>query len=197
MSTLALKTLTGSELEPWLEHIAALRIRVFRDFPYLYDGSMAYEIRYLRTYVDCASAVCVLALDGDRVIGASTGLALDDETEAFQRPFLEASMDTSEIFYCAESVLLPDYRGGGVYREFFSRREAHARALGKSISAFCAVQRPDDHPLKPASYQPLEPVWRHFGYRPRPDLTTTFSWTDVGEAEQTDKPMQFYLKSLN
>lgn len=197
MSDIEILTLKGAALEPWLNDVAELRIRVFRDFPYLYDGSLAYETEYLRTYIESDTAICVLARSGDQVVGASTGLALDDETEAFKRPFLQAGMDTRRIFYCAESILLPDYRGSGIYREFFSRREQQALHLGKSICAFCAVQRPDDHPLKPAGYQPLEQVWQHFGYRPRPDLITSFSWKDVGEPEQTDKPMQFYLKPLS
>ncbi len=88
MAQTRILTVRGAALEPWLEHVAALRIRVFRDFPYLYDGSLAYEANYLRTYVESDTAVCVLALAGERVVGASTGLALSDETEAFRRPFL-------------------------------------------------------------------------------------------------------------
>jgi GNAT superfamily N-acetyltransferase len=196
MTDIRLMTVRGAELEPWLEHVAALRIEVFRDFPYLYDGSFEYETRYLRTYVECDSAVCVLALAGERVVGASTGLAMRDETEPFRRPFEQAGFDIEQIFYCAESVLLPGFRGGGVYRGFFTARESHARALGKTISAFCAVQRPDDHPLRPADYQPLEPVWQHFGYQPRADLSTCFRWKDIDAADDSDKPMQFYLKPL-
>ena len=29
------QVVTGSELDPWLQAVAELRIRVFRDFPYL------------------------------------------------------------------------------------------------------------------------------------------------------------------
>ncbi|MBV1790227.1 GNAT family N-acetyltransferase [Marinobacterium sp. D7] len=197
MDEISILTLRGAELEPWLEHVAALRIRVFRDFPYLYDGSLEYEANYLRTYVESDSAVCVLALDGERVVGASTGLALSDETAEFRRPFEQAGIDTASIFYCAESVLLPEYRGSGVYRRFFRERERQAERLGMRICVFCAVQRPDDHPLRPADYQPLDPIWCHFGYAPRPDLITGFNWKDIDRAEASDKPMQFYLKALS
>ncbi len=197
MNTPSLLTVKGPALEPWLEQLAQLRITVFREFPYLYDGSMEYEKRYLQTYVESDSAVCVLALDGERVVGASTGLAMSDETPAFRQPFEAAGMDTGNIFYCAESILLPQYRGGGVYREFFSRREAHARDLHKSLICFCAVQRPAQHPLKPADYVSLDTIWEHFGYAARPELNTRFSWKDIGESEESDKPMQFYLKNLN
>ena len=36
----ALDVLTGAAIEPALPDIARLRIAVFRDFPYLYDGSL-------------------------------------------------------------------------------------------------------------------------------------------------------------
>jgi len=196
MTDTRLVTLRGAELEPWLEHVAALRIRVFRDFPYLYDGSLEYEARYLRTYIESDTAVCVLALAGKRVVGASTGLALSDETVEFRRPFEQAGIDTDRIFYCAESVLLPEYRGGGIYSAFFREREDRARRLGKRTCVFCAVQRPQDHPLRPSDYRALDPVWRHFGYLPRPELSTGFSWKDIDQAAESEKPMQFYIKNL-
>ena len=34
-----------------MEALAAQRIRVFREFPYLYDGDVGYEREYLATYV--------------------------------------------------------------------------------------------------------------------------------------------------
>jgi hypothetical protein len=42
------RALTGPELEAALDGVASLRIAVFRDWPYLYDGSLDYEREYLR-----------------------------------------------------------------------------------------------------------------------------------------------------
>lgn len=194
--TLRTLTITGSAITHWLEDIAALRIRVFRDFPYLYDGSFDYEREYLRTYTETETSICVLALDGERVVGASTGMAMADETEEFRRPLREAGRDTETIFYCAESILLPDYRGRGLYRSFFDAREAHARRLDKRLSLFCAVQRPDNHPLRPAGYQSLDRTWRHFGYQPIAGVVARFPWKDIDQAEETEKSLLFYQKLL-
>lgn len=193
---LRILVVTGSDFSPWLPAVAELRIRVFRDFPYLYDGSLAYERRYLQTYVDSDTSVCVLALDGDRVIGASTGLAMTDETEEFRQPLVAAGLDTESVFYCAESVLLPDYRGHGLYRTFFEAREARARQLGKTLSVFCAVQRSDNHPRKPKDYQPLDPVWQRFGYQPMPEVHAAFPWKDIDQSVETEKSLMFYRKDL-
>ncbi|WP_227368938.1 GNAT family N-acetyltransferase [Halomonas sp. M20] len=194
--TLRTRVVKGNELAPWLTAVADLRISVFRDFPYLYDGSRDYEQIYLRTYTETDTSICVLALDGERVVGASTGLAMVDETEEFRQPLVDAGWDIESIFYCAESTLLPEYRGRGLYRAFFDEREAHARRLGKRISVFCAVQRPEDHPLRPVGYQPLDSIWRYFGYRPIPDTMATFHWKDIDQTQETGKQLLFYQKAL-
>jgi GNAT superfamily N-acetyltransferase len=184
-------------LGDYVEGIAQLRIRVFRDWPYLYDGDIDYERRYLAEFAAAPGAVCVAAFDGADMIGASTGMPMAGEHEPIKAPFLEASIPVDTIFYCAESVLLPEYRGRGLYRQFFDGREAHARALGGfDTLAFCGVVRPDDHPLKPADAQPLDAVWRHFGYEADENLICHFSWKDVDRDEMTEKPLKFWLKSL-
>ena len=197
--SLTILRLTGSdpELRAFLPDLARLRIEVFRDFPYLYDGTVEYEEKYLETYTECPESIVVLVLDGEKAVGATTGLPMDAETEEFRKPFVEAGHDPARIFYCAESVLLPAYRGRGVYPQFFAEREGHARALGRfDLCTFCCVQRREDHPLRPADYVPLDRIWSKFGYVKHPELTTTYDWKDVDTAEETAKPMVFWLKSL-
>src|SRR6476619_4952182 len=140
----ALDVLTGDAIEPALPDIARLRIAVFRDFPYLYDGSLDYEREYLSAFAVAPGAVIVVVRDGGRIVGASTGLPLAAEHAAFRDPVARAGIDVGQVFYCAESVLLPDYRGRGFGGAFFDVREAHARALGLRMASFCAVIRPAD-----------------------------------------------------
>ncbi|SFR41775.1 hypothetical protein SAMN05216203_0117 [Marinobacter daqiaonensis] len=56
--------LSGQEVLPYLDDLARLRIEVFRAFPYLYDGDMGYERRYLATYADSPESFFVLAQPG-------------------------------------------------------------------------------------------------------------------------------------
>lgn len=185
------------ELKRYIPNLAGLRIRVFRDFPYLYDGSIAYEERYLKTYTDCSESIVVLVCDGDAVVGATTGLPMDAETEEFQKPFVEQGYDPKKVFYCAESVLLKEYRGRGVYPTFFEERENHAKRLGRfELLTFCSVQRPENHPYRPIDYVPLDRIWSRFGYTKRPELRTTYTWKDIDSIEETEKPMVFWTKSL-
>ncbi|MEC3862053.1 GNAT family N-acetyltransferase [Mesobacterium sp. TK19101] len=190
------EVLTGAALDAALDGVARLRIAVFRDWPYLYDGSFDYERGYLQTYRDSADAVVVGAFDGDRLVGAATGTPMEDHADDFAAAFSGTEIDLSKVFYCAESVLLPDYRGRGIGHRFFDLREAHARRLGRTHSAFCAVQRPVDHPLRPAGYAALDPFWRKRGYAPVPGVVAHFRWKDVDQGESTEKPLQFWMRAL-
>ena len=44
------EALRGADLEAVIDDLARLRISVFRDWPYLYDGDLAYERAYLAPY---------------------------------------------------------------------------------------------------------------------------------------------------
>jgi GNAT superfamily N-acetyltransferase len=191
---LEVKAVSGSAVAGYIGDVARLRIAVFREFPYIYDGTPEYEERYLQTYIDCEQSVVVLALDGARVVGASTALPMAFETAEFQQPLVAAGYDADMVFYCAESVLLPAYRGRGLGWRFFDEREAHAARLGGfAFSCFCAVERPEDHPLRPAGYKSLESLWRKRGYQ-RKELRTRFRWKDIDQPEETDKSMVYWMK---
>ena len=190
------RAVRGAALNELLDEVAALRIAVFRDWPYLYDGTMDYERRYLAPYVTSENAVVVGAFDGQRLIGASTGAPLADHAEDFGDALRDAGHDITSTFYCAESVLLPAYRGQGVGHAFFDHREAHARDLGFSHCCFCSVIRPADHPARPGAYRPLVSFWTARGYRPLPGVTARFAWKDVGSTKESIKTLQVWMRDF-
>lgn len=193
---ITVKSFSNSAVTPYFDDLARLRINVFRAFPYLYEGSEEYERKYLSTYARSAGAVFVLAFDGEKVVGASTGMPMAEETEEVKAPFVAAGYEPEKIFYFGESVLLPEYRGHGIGVRFFDEREAQARKLGLNICTFCAVERPADHPRRPADYVPLNAFWNRRGYTHHPELRTTFTWQDLDEEEQSPKPLSFWIREL-
>ncbi len=194
---LSLEALTGVSIASVIPALAKLRIAVFKEFPYLYAGTLEYESKYLQTYLECPDSLIVVARDGTRIFGASSALPLVAETSEVQQPFLERGFDPKSVFYLAESVLLPAYRGQGLGHKFFEARENHAKKLGGfSWAAFCAVQRPQNHPLRPASHRDLDGFWQARGYEKRLDLNTFFSWQEIGEQAESLKPMTFWLKNI-
>lgn len=190
--------LRGPKIEEHWQEIAALRIQVFREYPYLYQGSVDYERDYLRAYWESQNSLIVLLRDGGRAVGATTCMPLSEEHSDFLVPFHQAGLDPKDFFYLGESVLLPEYRGRGFGNVFFDEREAHAQSLGGfRFTCFCAVERPPHHPLKPVDYQPLHGFWQKRGYQHRPDLRCQFSWKDLDESEASYKPLSFWLRVCN
>lgn len=187
---------SGDAVTPHLGDVARLRIAVFRDWPYLYAGDEAYEREYLAAYTASPDSVFVLAFDGGRVVGASTGLPLADETPAFQAPFRERELDVGQVFYFGESVLLPDYRGLGLGHVFFDAREAHARTLGRfSTIAFCAVDRDEHDSRRPSGHRDNVAFWRKRGYARQPGMTMRLAWDEIGAGE-VDHALTFWTRAL-
>lgn len=195
-NTLKIIRLCGAEIKPYIVDLARLRIKVFHDYPYLYEGDLKYEENYLKIYTDCAESALVLAFDGDTIVGASSALPMQAEADYVKKPFLDANMDIEKIFYFGESVLLKKYRGQGIGKQFFMEREAAAREHNCNIATFCAVERPPNHPHRPADWHPLDEFWQKLGYRKHPELTARFSWKDIGDTQETFKSMTFWLKHL-
>ena len=197
MSAGAVRTraLRGDAIAPHLDALAALRIAVFRDWPYLYDGDMAYERDYLRAYA-APGAVVVGAFADGRMVGAATAAPMERHADALGAPLAAVGWDPAGVYYLAESVLLPEHRGRGLGHRFFDAREREARALGRDRAVFCAVVRPDDHPARPAEARDHDAFWRGRGYAPLPGAVATFRWRDVGAAEATAKPLQLWGRTL-
>ena len=194
---MSVATLTGDALPAVIPDLAALRVRVFRAWPYLYDGSTAYEEDYLRIYLRSARSAVIVARQGGRIVGAATCLPLADETANVQGPFLARFWDVGDFFYFGESVLIPELRGQGVGVAFFAAREAHARAVSHCrVACFCGVERPDRHPARPPGFVTLDGFWARRGYTRRPDLSCEMAWTDIGGAAPTTKTLVFWMKSL-
>lgn len=185
----------GADIAAVIEPLAELRIQVFRDFPYLYEGSLDYELKYLKTYSQSPGAFLYAVFEQDRMVGATTAIPLLEETAEVQAPFLQKGIPLEQVFYFGESILLSTYRGLGIGHLFFEERERHARTFQQiRYTSFCAVQRPSDHPLRPVNYQPLDEFWKKRGYHIQPHLQSSFVWKDVDEAQESSKLMTYWWK---
>lgn len=193
--SLSVRPLTGAEVGAALDDLARLRIAVFAAYPYLYDGDAAFEAGYLAEYAAAADAVLVAAFDGAQIVGAATAAPMLHQKAGFRAPFAARGLDAARLFYFGESVLLPQYRGQGIGHAFFDHREAQARKCGATAACFAAVIRAADHPARPAGYVPHDAFWTKRGYALVPGLVTELAWKEHGEAEESPKPMQYWLRT--
>jgi len=194
--SLTVRPLTGDAIAAAIPELARLRMAVFAEWPYLYDGDEAYERDYLSEFAAAPDAVLVAACDGARFVGAATASPMQAQKAEFRAPFEARGLDTARLFYFGESVLLPEYRGRGLGHGFFDHREAQALACGANAACFAAVIRAEDHPARPAGYVPLDAFWRKRGYEPIAGFVTELAWQEHGEEGESPKPMQYWLRRL-
>lgn len=150
---------SGSELAPFIPELARLRMAVFREWPYLYEGSLEYETHYLAKFLNLPESTLVVVRDGERVVGASTALPLAQAEAEFQEPFIQAGLDPQDWYYFGESVLEPAYRGRGLGVAFFSTGRP-----GPSSSATAGPpSAPSSAPPSTPSSRPITCRWMPSG----------------------------------
>jgi GNAT superfamily N-acetyltransferase len=194
--SLSVRVLKSKEAQVYFQQIARLRIEVFREYPYLYEGDLDYEKKYLGRYFESLRSVFVLVFDKDVLVGVATALPLEDEIDEIKEPFLRAGHDLTEIFYFGESLLKKEYRGKGLGHRFFDGREQAALSYPQiKKTVFCAVQRPYLHKLRPEDYRPLDEFWSRRGYQKRPELVARLIWKDLDEQEESPKSLVFWMRS--
>jgi GNAT superfamily N-acetyltransferase len=179
--------------------LARLRIHVFREFPYLYDGDVSYEAEYLKLYAATSGSVVVTARDlaaGGRIVGAATAMPLAAAHDEVLAAFRRSGLPVNHLYYCAESVLEPDYRGRGIGHAFFDHREQIAQELGFTECCFLSVVRPSNHPGQPPGYRPHDQFWQKRSYSRAIGFEASFSWRDLDETEPSPKPMALWKRML-
>ncbi|WP_043363649.1 GNAT family N-acetyltransferase [Belnapia sp. F-4-1] len=189
-----LETLEGSAARAALPALTRLRITVFAEWPYLYDGDAGQEEAYLATLVGGRDAAVVIAWDGAEPVGMATCQPMRDSYATVREAFCRRGLDPARFCYFGESVLLPAFRGQGIGVGFFHAREAHARRVGLGATAFCSVVRNANDPRQPRDHVPLDGFWRRRGYAPRPDLSCIFHWREHGDAAETPHALGFWVK---
>lgn len=194
-TSISMTAVRGDGLAPHLDALAALRIAVFREWPYLYEGNLGYEANYLKRYAECSDSLTLLCHRGRELIGASTALPMIHAEEDMQAPLLHADIPLDRVLYYGESLILSAYRGYGLGQKFFQHRERHAQQLALNIACFCAVERPDAHPSRPPGYRGNDAFWLRQGYLPT-DMICLFDWPDIGEPAASTKPLRFWIKPL-
>ena len=76
INTLRYVVKKGAAILSAVDDFAGVRMRVFHEFPYLYEGTLQNEREYLQTYCKAANAFLFAVYDGQKMIGATTCIPL-------------------------------------------------------------------------------------------------------------------------
>jgi ribosomal protein S18 acetylase RimI-like enzyme len=188
------KIIQGKEIQDYIDDIARLRIQVFREFPYLYDGDLQYEKVYLNKFSSVSEARAVIAMDGSKVVGSFTGLPMKNEGQEIiaQLPFDKVN----EAFYLSEIVLDKTYRGKKIGGNLLLKLEEEViKSKLYNRFYFATIVRPNDHPLKPNDYNSLDGMWLKNNYTPTP-YTCSLAWKEIGEKNESFKELRIWEKEI-
>jgi GNAT superfamily N-acetyltransferase len=188
--------LTGAAISDAVDDLATLRLEIFPEFPYLYQGRREDELAYLGSYAEAPDACVILARDGLAVIGAATGMPLVHEDVQMRDAFERTTFPLNEVYYVGELLFRPAYRNCGLGLKLLDQLESHIRSLGRYRRLTCAtVERPDNHPLRPRDYTPITRFLVRTGFVRLSGVTTSFMWRET-DGVKRDHPMQFWSKEL-
>lgn len=188
---------TGTAITGALDSLASLRLEIFREYPYLYDGRREDEIANLRSYAEAPDACVILAYDECAVVGAATGMPFIHEGEQMQAAIAVSQYSAEKLYYVGELLFYRAYRNKGLGLQLLGQLEQHIRSLGRYRHLVCAtVERPAAHSLQPDGYVPITRFLARTGFDLIPGVTTSFAWRET-DGVRRDHLMQFWVKELN
>ena len=180
-----------------MEEVANLRINVFSEYPYLYQGTMESEKLYLKHYLSQSNIILVLIKLDNQTIGAVLGSPLEGMGEKYVTPFLNKGLCVNTIYYLGDIILKKEYRGKGLGGQLYAQFEAVLNDLGgyKNLT-ICEIATSEDDPLRPNTYFSLDNFWKKRGYEKRPDICLASSWKKIGDSKETDHKLVFSIKQI-
>ena len=188
--------LQGPAANAYVEQIAMLRLAIFKEYPYLYDGRMENELEYLQHYAKSDESVVIIASSHDELAGAVTAIPLRCESSELISPFAATQYPIERIFYIGELLFYPNHRNKGLGTRLLSHIVQHVLSLDTYDYLTCAtVMRPDAHPLRPEGYVPIERFLHRNQFERLQGVTTQFAWKET-DGIRRDHEMQFWIKAL-
>lgn len=172
-----------------------MRIAIFKEFPYLYEGNIESEKEYLDVFFNSQKSLILLVFDGDKVVGCSSVVPLDEESDTIQKPFLDRNIDPKDYLYIGEAMIKKPYRNLGILGKFFvPAYNNHAKIHGFKHLVFITVNRAHSHPQRPSDYRNLEPIWQHFGYKLMPGMFVKASWLQSDTLKEEENELGVWIK---
>jgi len=201
IQTKEVEILIGNNASRYIDLVAKLRLEYFKEFPYLYEGNIEYEKKYVTGYtLDKKSMIAVVKINGE-VAGISTGIPLISDSEIvadIKKGFQKKEINIDEYYYYGEVIILPKFRGLGLSRKLFEAQDKIVKEWGFRHVYILTVIRENNHPLKPKNYKSPDVLWKRLGFL-QIDKTVSYHWSTIqkdGSVKNNENTLQFWIKNL-
>lgn len=179
------------QFSKYLAQLAEMRIQVFREYPYLYEGSLEYEFDYLDRYAKCPSAVLLALLDREGAAhGFCTGIPLEFEDPELASP---VPGDHSHSFYIGEILLSPQARAQGWGALLLEQMIITSQAKGFVRHLLYTVVEPREH--RPTPYHSPASLWRKMGFA-LTGIQAEFAWKRWDQQSAQNHRMDLWIRIL-
>ena len=203
MTNIEINIYKGIDILPFIEKTSEMRIRLFKEFPYLYQGSMDYEREYMKAYAKDPKSTIAIASCDKNIIGVSTGIPLVSESsivDGSAQLITQAGEAPEDYYYYGEILIEPEHRGNKISSKLYSAQNELVKKWGYKKVCILTVVRQKNHPLKPKEYQSLDSMWTHFNYnRFIPPILVTYDWNTFqcsGEVRMQSNELEMWHKTL-
>lgn len=180
--------------------------KVYSEYPYLYtaEGKDYVYKYYLDSFEKSPDSSLVLAFDQEtnKLVGLGTGIRMSDyAAKHYKQPFTDKGYDLNTLYYIADLLILPAYRGKGYEQKMCQELEKSARQ-NPQLTKICYVtinEAERTKQLKPQEYCPNEPFlpkfWQDLGFE-QSNVGFTTQFEIVGETDDTPHDMTYWIKDL-
>lgn len=193
--------LTGKDVQKYIVLLSRLRIDNFKEYPYLYEGSMEYEKQCMQGYMSCPHCAFAIAKVDGKIAGALTGIPLVSDSSIgndAEKIFKLNNLSPSEYYYYGEIFVLKKFRNLAVAASLFAAQNSKVKGLGYKYAVMLTVVREENHPLKPKKYRSPDQLWTRAGFS-RMDLVLNCRWPTIqpdGSVKDINNFLEFWAKKL-
>lgn len=203
---ISLKLLSGQQILPFISDIGQLILEVYKEWPYLYEGTLEEQYDYVQTrYINMPNSLVCTAFDQEKLVGLAMGVPLCEAPTHYLTPFTSnqecLELPLKNIFYWGELIVRSEYRQREIAQQMCDLvlKEILDNSDYKAI-AFCTVERSDDFHLnncKTNDYFSLDSKWEELGFKKHEDLSFNAVWRLVQESHESQHHMVYWVKKID
>jgi GNAT superfamily N-acetyltransferase len=174
-ASLLIQILLASHLNTLIDTIAQLRIDTFKEYPYLYSGTLEGERDFLQTYNEHQHEMVGQATVDGTLAGILTGKPLSIFPEATDL-FKKEGLNPEEYYYFGEIIILSDFKNKSVDTQLFNNLEQQVKQWGYTKACLMIATDQQNHSMRPASYEDYEAsLCKRLGYV-KTTITISLTW---------------------